>query len=94
MQMSSLNSDLLDDLPRGKNRELVGTPPHAYFEAPANLAATASLRFDSDKNPHAKLFLGVAEGEVIEENASRMGGFPAISPAAYPLVCWTIGTTF
>jgi len=85
MQMSSLNSDLLDDLPRGKNRELVGTPPHAYFEVPANLAATASLRFEPNKNPHAKLFLGVAEGEVIEEPRQPDGRLPRHISGGIPI---------
>ena len=37
---------LLDDLPRGRDAKTIGTAPHSYFEAPENLAATESLKFD------------------------------------------------
>ncbi|MEZ6061125.1 MAG: type IV secretory system conjugative DNA transfer family protein [Planctomycetaceae bacterium] len=55
---------LLDDLPRGRDAKTIGTAPHSYFEAPENLAATESLKFDAKGNPHAKLFLGVVGGKV------------------------------
>jgi len=58
-------SDLLDDLPRGRSREHIGTPPQAYFESPQNLAATESLRFDATAHEQAKLFLGVVGGQVV-----------------------------
>ncbi|WP_437207142.1 type IV secretory system conjugative DNA transfer family protein [Planctomicrobium sp. SH664] len=58
-------SDLLDDLPRGRSREHIGTPPHAYFESTRNLAATESLRFDAERNEDSKLFLGVIGGQVV-----------------------------
>jgi type IV secretion system protein VirD4 len=51
--------DLLDDLPRGRDAQHVGSAPHNYFESPKNLAATESLRFEPQQNIQAKLFLGV-----------------------------------
>ncbi len=56
--------DLLEDLPRGRDAEHVGTPPQSYFESPKNLAATQSLQFDAQHNPQSKLFLGVMGGQV------------------------------
>jgi len=57
--------NLLDDLPRGRNAEYVGSPPHSYFESPHNLSATKSLSFDVERNQQSKLFLGVVGGEVV-----------------------------
>ncbi len=57
--------DVLDDLPRGRQHDQVGMPPHAYFEPSRNLTATESLRFDAERNEASKLFLGVSGGQVI-----------------------------
>ena len=84
MNPSLSPNDLLDDLPRGKNQTTLGTPSHAYFEAPANLAATASMNMDGRDNRHAKLFLGVVGGEVVQSPRQEdgriarhvMGGIP------------------
>lgn len=67
------NHDLLNDLPRGQNHETLGTPSHAYFESPGNLAATQSLQIDVRDNRHAKLFLGVVGGEVVQSSRQEDG---------------------
>ncbi|MBR9800412.1 type IV secretory system conjugative DNA transfer family protein [bacterium] len=85
MTTISPRPDLLEDLPRGKHRESVGTPPQAYFEAAANLAATPSLQFEAERNPHAKLFLGVVEGEVVTGNRQPDGRLPRHVAGGVPL---------
>lgn len=57
-------ADLLEDLPRGHHAEHLGTSPAAYFEDPANIAATESLQFDPVNNAESKLFIGVVGGKV------------------------------
>ncbi|WP_417850281.1 type IV secretory system conjugative DNA transfer family protein [Thalassoglobus sp.] len=60
------STKLLDDFPRGRDAQFVGTLPHSYFESPQNLAATKSLQFDTHLNRESKLFMGVVGGEVIQ----------------------------
>lgn len=55
---------LIDDFPRGQDAEHIGSPPHACFESPENLAATESMRFDAEENRQSKLFAGVVGGRV------------------------------
>lgn len=57
---------LLNDLPRGRDAQFVGTLPHSYFEAPENLVATKSLQFDLEQNRESKLFLGLVGGDVVQ----------------------------
>lgn len=77
-------SDLLGDLPRGQYEGFVGVPPNAHFEAPNNVLATESLRFNPNGNPESRRFLGVLGGETVDGprlpdgRATRfvMGGTP------------------
>ncbi len=73
MKSPSVRHDLLEDLPRGQRPDTLGTPSHSYFEAPANLAATASMNLNGRDNRHAKLFLGVVGGEVVQSTRQEDG---------------------
>lgn len=59
------DSDLLEDLPRGRHAEDIGRPSKAHFELPGNILATSSLQFDVKRNRESKLFLGVLNGKVV-----------------------------
>ncbi|KLU04611.1 hypothetical protein RISK_003233 [Rhodopirellula islandica] len=50
--------ELLEDLPRGQFAEHVGQPPSNYFEHPAYVASTPSMRMDVKHNHESTLFLG------------------------------------
>ena len=57
-------SDLLKDLPRGQHAEHLGQQPANYFENPAHIAATQSLKFEHKLNAESKIFLGLVGGRV------------------------------
>jgi len=67
MKLPPKNDDpkeLLNDLPRGRSESFLGSASKAFFESPANVLATESLRFDAE-NLGAKQFLGVVGGSVV-----------------------------
>ena len=64
MNPTSLQLDsVIEDLPRGRDPDDIGTAPNACFESPHNVIATKSLRFDAELNRESKLFLGVLRYE-------------------------------
>ncbi|HBE71055.1 MAG TPA: TRAG family protein [Planctomycetaceae bacterium] len=66
LRRAALQENLLADLPRGRNADHIGVPPHSHFEPIKNLLATESLQFEASKNLDAKRFLGVLNGVVVE----------------------------
>ena len=77
--------ELLADLPRGRDAEHIGTPPHSYFESPRNLAATESLKFDAERNDASKLFLGVVGGQVVTGQRLPDGRMPRAVMGGTPI---------
>ncbi|MCO8125190.1 type IV secretory system conjugative DNA transfer family protein [Stieleria sp. TO1_6] len=80
-----LYSDLLIDLPRGQHSEHVGQAPHNYFEHPANIAATESMRMDVRNNRESKLFLGVVGGKVVTGKRLPDGRIPRWVQGGVPI---------
>ena len=61
----NLTTDVLGDMPRGRDANFIGMPPQSYFEPTRNLMATESLRFDPHDNRASKWFLGVCDAQVV-----------------------------
>ncbi|KLU02193.1 Conjugal transfer coupling protein TraG [Rhodopirellula islandica] len=68
--------ELLEDLPRGQFAKHVGQPPSNYFEHPAYVASTPSMRMDVKHNHESKLFLGVVGGQVVTGKRQADGRIP------------------
>ena len=68
-----LTTDVLGDMPRGRDANFIGTPPQSYFEPTRNLMATESLRFDPHDNRASKWFLGVCDARVVTGQRLRDG---------------------
>jgi len=77
--------DVLGDLPRGRHAGYIGQAPSAHFEPAANLLATESLRFDTDGNQAAKLFLGVLDGRVEQGPRLPDGRATRFVTGGYPI---------
>ncbi|QDS92507.1 Conjugal transfer protein TraG [Roseimaritima multifibrata] len=84
--MPKLHS-LLADLPRGRRPGDIGARPDAHFEAPENLVATRSLRFDPAVNDCNKWFIGVVGGKAQQDGFTREGRPSRYVTGGVPLAC-------
>ncbi|PHQ33118.1 type IV secretory system conjugative DNA transfer family protein [Rhodopirellula bahusiensis] len=78
-------SSLLDDLPRGRHADDIGSIESAFFEHPDNLAAAPSLRMDPENNRQAKMFLGVVGAEIRIGDQLANGRFPRWASGGVPI---------
>lgn len=78
-------SPLLDDLPRGRHADDVGSIESAYFEHPDNLAAAPSLQIDPKNNPESKIFLGVVNANVQVGKRLADGRYPRWAEGGVPI---------
>ncbi|GAB5514549.1 type IV secretory system conjugative DNA transfer family protein [Rhodopirellula baltica] len=76
---------LLEDLPRGRHADDVGTVESAFFEHPRNIAAAASLQIDPRQNTESKIFLGVVGGKVVAGKQLPDGRFPKWVDGGIPI---------
>lgn len=78
-------SFLLEDLPRGRHADDVGTIESAFFEHPDNLAAAPSLRIDPRNNSESKVFLGVVHADVRVGDRLSDGRYPRWAEGGVPI---------
>ncbi len=76
---------MLEDLPRGQHAEHVGRPPSNYFEHPAHIASTESMKMDMQHNRESKLFLGVVGGTVVTGPRQADGRVPRWVQGGVPI---------
>ncbi|EMI24048.1 type IV secretory system conjugative DNA transfer family protein [Rhodopirellula europaea] len=76
---------LLEDLPRGRHADDVGTVESAFFEHPRNIASAPSLQIDPRQNTESKIFLGVVGGKVVAGKQLPDGRFPKWVDGGIPI---------